>query len=452
MPDYTTASLLHAAYYAQVLYTLNDGYLHGGEEQRDALSNFDVERTNIFLARDKLPTIIARIDTKQESNAYNRAVLDLCNTFPDAGAYLISVKLNATQRIQWLLDALQASQKLGNDVTTQAHLGNLGLAYHELGELSKAIKYFTQALQLAERIGDKYHQGAWLGDLGNTYAVMGDHEKAIEYHERHLGFAREINNSRAEAHALTNLGVSYAYLGNLPKAFENYKQVLELAVKSGDRFEEARALMNLGFAYFDMGDLDEADRSLKSALSIAINLGDKLTQSLVMGGLADLDIECKEYPIAIQNLNQAIGILKEAYDVETELRLLQSLGNAYSASDDYDRATAIYSRLYTLAESTGAKAAICTALANQASIYRHIGSLDHALETAEKGLDLANEIHSLSDDAFLRWQIGLIYEAYDEKDKAIGEMEIANEIEAQIRSFEFEQHRGYIRNFILRNS
>lgn len=61
-------------------------------------------------------------------------------------------------------------------------------------------------------------------------------------------------------------------------------------------------------------------------------------------------------------------------------------------------------------------------------------------------MDLAIEIHSLSNEAFIRWQVGLIYEASGELTKAIGEMEAAVKIEARIEFVEVEQHQIYFRN------
>ena len=89
---------------------------------------------------------------------------------------------------------------------------------------------------------------------------------------------------------------------------------------------------------------------------------------------------------------------------------------------------------------------MCSALANQTSIYREKGDLARAKKIGEKGLDLAIEIHSLSNKAFIRWQVGLIYEASGELTKAIDEMEAAVKIEARIESVEVEQHQIYFRN------
>jgi tetratricopeptide (TPR) repeat protein len=450
MPDYEAAAILHAECYLRILHKLNDGYIHGGKEQRSSLQKLDIELPNVLFARDRLPTLIARANTELGLSKAEVVLLDICNTFPDAGAYLISVKLNATDRIRWLKEALQASQRLENNITTQAHLGNIGLAYYELGELSQAVEYFTLALQLSEQIDDKYHQGAWLGDLGNVYAMMGNHKKAIAYQERHHRIAQENHDMRGEAHALANLGVSYAYLGELPKAVENYNKFLELAIKRQDRREESQALMNLGFAYYDMGKLEESDRSLQNALAITVELGDKLTESLVMGGIADLHIDRENYQVAIDILKQAMESLQAAYDVGAELRLLQSLGNAYTACDNYKEALETYSRLYNLAKSIGAKAAMCSALANRMSILRHIGDFEGASEIGEKGLSLAREINSLSDEAFIRWQIGLIYEAHNQKEKAIAEMETTIEIELKIDSLQLEKHQEYLRKLIIK--
>lgn len=441
MPGIQKASLRHAAYYVQLLYQHNQGYLRGGEEQASALHQFEIELPNLRSIQENIPRLLGPLDKKHELSQMDQAFLEVSNTIPDAGAYLINVKLNARERIRWLEDALRASQRLQNDVTTQAHMGNLGLAHYELGELPEAIEYFQQALQVAEKIGDHYHQGAWLGDLGNAYSLLGEHVKAIEYHEHHLELAREIKDKRGEGHALANLGVSYAFLGQLPQAIENYKEHLSLARQQGDRYEESRALMNLGFALFDAADFDASLDYLNSAKWITTELGDMVTWSLVMGGLADIAIERNEYAAAIQLLQDALKVLRDIHGIEAELRLIQSLGNAYSASDDLEHAMQTYSQLYDLAQSVGAKAAMCSALANQTSLYRHMGDYPSAIKTGEQALSLARQIQSQSDEAFVRWQFALIDEAKGMFGNAKQEMEIVIEMEEQFGSLDLERHR-----------
>jgi tetratricopeptide (TPR) repeat protein len=177
-------------------------------ETASALIDFDHNQVNIQSAQKWLSEYTTSISDDQiQSDEIARVLIDLCNAYPDAGAYLISFRMGAYERIRWLQAGLQASQRLENLETTQAHLGNLGLAYYELGNFPTAIQYFERALKLAEQIGDQYHQGAWLGDLGNIYAIKGEHKKAIEYHEYHLRIARQIEDERGEGHALANLSI-----------------------------------------------------------------------------------------------------------------------------------------------------------------------------------------------------------------------------------------------------
>ena len=52
--------------------------------------------------------------------------------------------------------------------------GNLGNAYHGLGDFHKAIDYHECHLQIAKEAGDKAEQGRAYGNLGNAYHSLGD--------------------------------------------------------------------------------------------------------------------------------------------------------------------------------------------------------------------------------------------------------------------------------------
>lgn len=446
MPNLLDARLRHAILFLQQIDAANDRYLAGDSEAAAALLDFDHNQANIIVAQKWLAEYVPEITNEEiQSDELARAIVDLCNAYPDAGAYLVNLRLGPNERIQWLQAALNASQRLGSAITTQAHLGNLGLAYNELGYFSTSIEYLEQALKLAEQIGDHYHQGAWLGNLGNIYSALGQHTKAIQFHERHLAIAQEIKDERGEGHALANLGVSLAHLGQSEKALENYQRFLELAVQRGDRHDESQARLNIGLAYYDMGRLDAATDALCTAEMICGELNDPLTQALVMGSLADINIERKDYQAAIQTLHQALELLsKTHHDIQAELRLLHSLGNAFNAGADYPKALEVYSRQYSLAESVGAKASMCNVLANQTSVHRALGDLDQALDIGQRGLQLAQAIGSLSNEAFIRWQVGLIYEVQGAKEKALHELKTAVQLESQIGGYELEDHRQYL--------
>ncbi len=425
MPLSQEAVLRHALLYLRQLVAANDGYLAGGDEMLNALKAFDMDWGNIAAAQSRLAGIAANFNEKNLDDKDLRYLLDFCNSYPDAGAYIISLRLPPQERIVWLESALEASRILKNDLTSQAHLGNIGLAYMELGEVQKAIEYFEQALNLAEQINEALHQGIWAGNLGNAYASLSQHEKAIEYHQKHLSIALEQNDLRNQGHAHTNLGVSYAALSRNEESLQSYQTHLAIARQLDDARETCHALVNLGFSQYDLGKLEDAKSSLDEAVLLSQALNDHALLALAYGGLADILIDWKDYPQAKSLLEKALDSLRDFPDAHVEMRLLASLGNACNASDDLTSALEYYNHLFQLAESIGDVSNQVFAISNKVSVILSQGDFSQARSLAEKGFLLAREIHSQSDKAFLQWQMGLIHEALGDFKEAITLMEQA---------------------------
>jgi tetratricopeptide (TPR) repeat protein len=123
---------------------------------------------------------------------------------------------------------------LGSLKTHSDVLGSLGLAYRDLGQVEKAIKYHEGALVIAREIGDRRNEGNQLGNLGIAYRNIGQVEKAIEYYEDALVIAREIGDRRGEGADLGNLGSAYYALGQVEKAIRCYEDALAIGKEIKD--------------------------------------------------------------------------------------------------------------------------------------------------------------------------------------------------------------------------
>ena len=108
-------------------------------------------------------------------------------------------------------------------------LGNIGLVYHYLGKMRKAIEYYEQALKIAQEMENRRIEGSTLGNLGRVYSDLGEPRKAIEYYERALKITQEIGDRHEEGNILGNLGIAYKNLGETRKAIEYYEQALKIA-------------------------------------------------------------------------------------------------------------------------------------------------------------------------------------------------------------------------------
>ena len=208
--------------------------------------------------------------------------------------------------------------KLTSIQTHGAILGNLGLAYSDLGQVERAIDYYEQALAIAKEIGDRRGEGAWLGNLGLAYSDLGQVERAIDYYEQALAIAKEIGDRRNEGAWLGNLGLAYAALGQVERVIDYYEQALAIAKEIGDRRGEGAWLGNLGLAYSDLGQVERAIDYYEQALAIAKEIGDRRNEGAWLGNLGFAYYSLGQVERAIGYYEQALAIAKEIGDRRNE--------------------------------------------------------------------------------------------------------------------------------------
>lgn len=149
------------------------------------------------------------------------------------------------------------------------HLGNLGNAYTNLGEMRKGLQYYEQALFISREIGNKSDEGVWLGNLGIVYRALGALQKAVETYEQALAIRRKVGYREGEADTLGNLGLAYRDLGDAAKAIEYYEQALAINSEIGDKHGEGINLGNLGHTLTEAGDYQRGVEALHRSLFIA---------------------------------------------------------------------------------------------------------------------------------------------------------------------------------------
>ncbi len=255
----------HAAHYVRVLAAADELYLRGGEGNLQGLALLDRERENVEAGQRWAAGHAAE----------DEYAARLCSAYPDAGTYCLSLRQHAQERIRWLEAAAATAQRQGERQAEGVHLGNLGLAYSDLGQVERAIEHYQQALEIAREIGDRRGEGADLGNLGLAYSNLGQVERAIGYFQRKLKIAQEIGDRRGEGNRLGNLGLAYSDLGQVERAIEHYQQALKIARDIGDRRGEGNRLGNLGNAYRNLGQVERAIEHYQQALEIASEIGDR---------------------------------------------------------------------------------------------------------------------------------------------------------------------------------
>jgi len=95
-----------------------------------------------------------------------------------------------------------------------------------MGETSRAIQFFEQTLLIHREIGDRRGESIDLGNLGLAYANLGDPRRAIQFYEQQLAITREVGYRRGEGNALWNMSLALDQLGERAQAIKHAEQAV----------------------------------------------------------------------------------------------------------------------------------------------------------------------------------------------------------------------------------
>lgn len=297
-------TLAHAGHYTAIGICADDLYLKG--DVGGGLALFDRERAQIEAAWSAL---VARQDD---------VAAWLIIRLVRAIAYVSNLRFHPRQSIVWLESHLGAARRIGDRNMEGYALGNIGLAYSDMGDSRKAIEYYEERLEIARQIGDRRGEGNSLGNLGNSHADLGDARKALEYHENALVVSREIEDRRGEGIDLGNLGIAHKNLGDVQKAIGYHQQCLEIAREIRDRRGQGNALGNLGIAHAELGDTWKALGYYEEQLTIGREIGHRRAEGNALFYSAEIYESLGERVESLRRAEAALKIFEAIEHPNTE--------------------------------------------------------------------------------------------------------------------------------------
>ena len=337
-----------------------------------------------------------------------------------------------TAALQSWQQALQIAQEIKDRNGEGQSLGNLGLAYHSLGDYPKAIDYHQQSLAIAREIKNRNGEGKSLGNLGLAYHLLGDYPKAIDYQQKFLTIARETKDRNGEANALGNLGIAYYSLGDYPKAIDYYQQSLKIKREIKDRNGEANALGNLGNAYYFLGDYPKAINYHQQVLKIAREIKNRSVEGTVLGILGISYHSLGDYPKAIDYYQQHLLIAREIKDRNGEGNALGNLGLAYYSLGDYPKAINYHQKSLAFSREIKDRKGEGQSLGNLGLAYQFLGDYLKAIDSHQQSLKISREIKDRNGEGSSLGNLGIAYYSLGDYPKAIDyhrqSLKIAREI------------------------
>jgi tetratricopeptide (TPR) repeat protein/predicted phosphodiesterase len=416
----------HAKHFLKVLSEAGKLYQKGGNSILAGLELFDREWANIKVGHAWTKNRIQSYRKLTKSDS--KIVVEMANSYANDGICVLDLRLHPRDQIDWFETGLIAARIMGNRSAEGADLGNLGLAYSDLGETLKAIEYHEQALKTAQEIGDRRSEGVGLGSLGSAYSDLGETLKAIEYHEQALKISREIGDRRSEGVDMGSLGSAYSALGETRKAIEYYEQALKTAQEIGDRRNEGVDMGNLGSAYSALGETRKAIEYYEQALKTAQEIGDRRSEGVDMGNLGNAYSALGETRKAIEYYEQALKIAQEIGDRRNEGVWLGNLGSAYSDLGETLKAIEYYEQALKISREIGDRQNEGEQLCNLGKAYSDLNESGKAIEYCLQSLDIVCKLEYRKIEGEALCNLGKVYANTGESSKSIDYCDQALEI------------------------
>jgi CHAT domain-containing protein len=304
----------------------------------------------------------------------------------------------------------------------------IGTAYQALGQHESAQKILKRAWCLAQEINDP----RWLVSvhtlLSDTYRLTNRREDAQIHIELALDLVDFTDLPSVFAATLVQQGHLYLLDKKYFKALQNYQQALSL-LKEEKPLLKAKILINIAQLMYDTQLYGQ----------------DKEQKQQVYGGLDDRLITAKQLD-AFNNALPAVRNLPDHY--QKALMLLHLSQLAFQSQVNPQQLLEIYAILTTveqLAATFSPKPRLyISSYANGylGKLYQHAQRYQEAIQLTQKAIFLAQEISATN--LLYRWerQLGQLWHAQGQLDKAIQVYRLAVEHSIAIRSKLTRTHYG----------
>ncbi len=198
----------------------------------DSLSRkSDLGRLYLSIAAD-----YAIMENHENTTEYYKKAIDIfkelndtlgyANSIENLGDYYNLTRYQPDSALVLFKESGALFNKLNNKTGLAYNLGNVGLAYAQLGETDSAENNITQAIDLLEEQGDLYPIAVYLTYMSDIYADKEDWDAAFGYAQRSLRLAKQYGLKEQVSEAFLKLSQLYERTGYSGAALSYYKNYI----------------------------------------------------------------------------------------------------------------------------------------------------------------------------------------------------------------------------------
>ena len=268
----------------------------------------------------------------------------------------------------------------------------------EEGEYREAFKEFTRALEDLGTAEDRVGTARVKARLGHLQLRLGSHTDALEVFEEALAIQRELGDNTGVAEALGGIVSAQCRGGDCLESETQLDAAFEIWRTQGNLEGIAGGMRSRGLVSLALGRADEAVARLEHSLRIWAKLagypGSREGRAETLHSLGEAHHSLGDATSALQRLEEALALRREAWDRAGTAETLEALARVYRAVGDPAAAITSLEAAAELWENSGAPSRLARAYLSLAEVRRELGrdaevreDLKNALRWAREALD-----------------------------------------------------------------
>lgn len=317
---------------------------------------------------------------------------------------------------EWLLDGSGVGEELVWEVWQL--MGQLEL---QEGATEEAVNAWVQAVAAADALGLAQPQAKLRISLAELLLALGRLDRGILYLQQALELTQRDEERTRAASLSARLAVVYEIMGNLVLAEESWKSSLQRVEEHG-QLESMWCTLAAGLGGFlrRQGRIAEAVDLLQRALALTREAGRVLQEARLLAEAAQAYEALEELKIAIEYAQQSLSLRRSCGDIRALGLAANAYGTLLHRTAQPERARAAFLEALRAFESSADLAAQSVVLNNLGVVSALLGDVKGALQYHQRALiqdeaqgDLGSLRHTLANLTILQEGRGSLSDAED---------------------------------------
>ena len=272
-------------------------------------------------------------------------------------------------------------------------LSNVGAELlNKKGNDDQAAMILNIVLTIARRNNSILGTANALIGLGDVYAAQGDYQRAADNYQQMMKLVESLDHKEGIAVLSVRLGDIHYYQGNFPQALNYYQRSVDLYEKLGSREDIAHPLLRMGDVYFAQKDNTRALEYYQRSLKICEQTFDKGGATFLMNRIAEVYAAQDRYEEADDFYRRSLKLQEELGINSITATTLNGMGRIRYRQGNYDEAARLSARAAELAKDGHAPEVLWKTLTSLGQAYRALHQVDRAQQSFDEAIAILEKM------------------------------------------------------------